>query len=113
MKFWILVTTLAFAETGLEDTASLGDTAEDTAQDTSDSADTSDTSDATDTSDTTDTSDSSSTTDTDDTGFTVTSASTLAGEKGGFGCASVGVGGVLALWVSSFVVGLRRREDID
>ena len=103
----LLLTTLALAETGLEDTASLGDTAEDTAGDTSETTDTANTSD---TSTSTDTS-SSTTTDTGDTGYTVTSASSLAGEKGGFGCASVGVGGVLALWLSSFVVGLRRRDE--
>ena len=105
---WLLVTTLALADSGLEDTASLGDTGEDTAADTGEAEDTSDTS-------TEDTSDSATTdtSDTGDTGYTVTSASSLANEKGGFGCASVGVGGVLALWLSSFVVGLRRRDEID
>jgi len=104
--FWILLATLSFAETGLEDTASLGDTAEDTAEDTSEDTSTEDSS----TNNTT--TDSSTTTDSGDTGYTVVSASSLAGEKGGFGCASVGVGGVLALWLSTFVIGLRRREDI-
>ena len=111
---WLLVTTLALAETGLEDTASLGDTAEDTdtASDSgdtaSDSGDTADSSDSASSSDT-----STTTTDTGDTGYTVTAASSLANEKGGFGCASVGVGGVLALWLSSFVIGLRRRDPAD
>ena len=109
---WLLLTALVLADSGLEDTASLGDTAEDTADDTAeDTAD--DTGDTADTGDTSESEDTSTTIDSGDTGYTVTSASSLANEKGGFGCASVGVGGVLALWLSSFVVGLRRRDEID
>ena len=45
-----------------------------------------------------------------DTGEGVISAAALAGEKGGFGCAAVGAGGVFTLWVSAMVTGLRREE---
>ena len=91
-------------DTAIEDTATLGDTAEDT-------ADTSDTSDTADTADTGgDTADTSDTSDTSDTAL-VTPASTLANEKGGFGCSSVGVGGFLAVVMSLLGLFLRRREE--
>ena len=44
-----------------------------------------------------------------DTG-TIYSASFLAGEKGGFGCSTVGMSGALAFWISTLVLGLRREE---
>ena len=44
-----------------------------------------------------------------DTG-TINSASQMAGEKGGFGCSTVGMGGAVAFWVSTLVLGLRREE---
>ena len=42
----------------------------------------------------------------------VISASSLANEKGGFGCASVGVGGVITVWIASFAIGFRRRDEL-
>ena len=87
-----------------------GDTAVDTGVDTGDTGgDTGETSETgdTDTSSTDTALDSSAGT---DTGEGVISAAALAGEKGGFGCAAVGAGGVFTLWVSAMVTGLRREE---
>jgi hypothetical protein len=88
----------AVEDSGIEDTSTLDDdTATDTGSDT-----------ATDTSsDTGDTSQ----TDTSDTSDLVTPASSLAGEKGGYGCATVGVGGAIAIWIASFAVGFRREQE--
>ena len=84
----------------IEDTSTLDD---DTAEETTDTA-----SQDTGSSDTgTDTSSS----DTSDTSELVTPASSLAGEKGGYGCASVGVGGAIVIWIASFVIGFRREQE--
>ena len=90
----------AIEDTAIEDTATLGDSAEDTA----DTADTADTTDTTETSESTDTAD------TADTGV-VTPASSLANEKGGFGCSKVGIGGVMAIGIALFVLFGRTREE--
>ena len=86
--------------TGIEDTSTLDDTATDTAADTA-STDTGSTDTGTDTS----------STDTSDTSELVTPASSLAGEKGGYGCATVGVGGAIVIWMASFAIGFRREHD--
>jgi len=91
----------AIEDTAIEDTATLGDSAEDTA-DTADSAE--------DTTDTTETAESTDTADTADTGV-VTPASSLANEKGGFGCSKVGIGGVMAIAIALFVLFGRTREE--
>lgn len=44
-----------------------------------------------------------------DTG-TINSASFLSGEKGGFGCSTVGMSGAVAFWISTLLIGLRREE---
>ena len=44
-----------------------------------------------------------------DTG-TIYSASFMAGEKGGFGCSTVGMSGAVAFWISTLLIGLRREE---
>ena len=93
----------AVEDTAIEDTSTLGDSAEDTS-DTSDTADTSETTDTSDTSDTADTSD------TSDTGV-VTPASSLANEKGGFGCSKVGFGGLLAISIALLALFGRTREE--
>jgi len=93
----------ALEDTAIEDTADLGD-------DTSESTDTSteDTS-STDTS-STDTSTDTSTTDTSTTDTAlVVPASSLAKEEGGIGCSTVGIGGILAIWIASFIVGFRKE----
>ena len=92
----------AIEDTAIEDTSTLGDSAEDTAG-TADTAES-----------TTDTADSAeSTTDTADTADTgaVTPASSLANEKGGFGCAKVGIGGLMAIGVALFALFGRTREE--
>ena len=100
----LLVCSLSFADTAedtaiedtaIEDTASLGD--EDTADTGSE-----DTGSTTDTTETTDSSSS------EDTSWVVP-ASTLANEKGGIGCSTVGIGGVLLIWIASFVIGFRKE----
>ena len=99
----------AVEDTAVEDTA--GDTAaiEDTSTLDDDTADTADTS-STDTG-STDTGTDSSSTDTSDTSELITPASSLAGEKGGYGCATVGVGGAIAIWIASFAIGFRREQE--
>ena len=84
--------------TGIEDTSTLDDDTADTA-DTA-STDTGSTDTGTDT-----------TTDTSDSSDVITPASSLAGEKGGYGCATVGVGGAIAIWIASFAIGFRREQD--
>ena len=98
----------AVEDTAVEDTA--GDTAaiEDTSTLDDDTADTADTS-STDTGSTDTGTDSS--TDTSDTSELITPASSLAGEKGGYGCATVGVGGAIAIWIASFAIGFRREQE--
>ena len=78
--------------------------------------DTGDTAEDTDTEDT-DTEDTNTEIETGDTGVVssddsgeLKSAMELAGENGGFGCATLGTGSALALWGSIFVIGLRREE---
>lgn len=121
----VLMCGLAFADTAedtaIEDTAvedtAVGDTAvEDTAaeiEDTStlddDTADTADTA-STDTG-STDTGSETPSSDTSDTSELITPASSLAGEKGGYGCATVGFGGAIAIWIASFAIGFRREQD--
>jgi len=93
----------AIEDTAIEDTASLGE--EDTAEDTA-STDTGSTTGTTDTTtETTDTTDSSSSEDTS----WVVPASTLANEKGGIGCSTAGIGGMLLIWIASFVIGFRKE----
>ena len=108
--YFILATALALAETGLEDTASLGDTGGDSSQENSGGTETTDTSGSSSSNTTESTGTSSSTTDTGDTGYTVTSASTLANETGGFGCSYIGLGGGVSIWLASLILGIRRRE---
>ena len=124
---WFLALSLliqdGFADTG--DTAATNDTAVNTTTDTGDSGvvdDTASTETTTETTTETDTTetvtDTGSTTDTttDTGGFVDTSAvgtttaAELAGETGGFGCATVGVGGVLAFWTAALVIGMRRED---
>lgn len=107
---------LAFGDTGdTGDTGGIvdtGDTATDTGVDDSgdSGSDSGDSADSGDT-DTSATTDSGRDTSSDsDTGEGIISAAALAGEKGGFGCAAVGAGGVFALWISAMVTGLRREE---
>lgn len=87
----------ATEDSGIEDTSTLDD---DTATDTADTADTG-----------SDTGEDTSTSDTSDTSELVTPASSLAGEKGGYGCATVGVGGAIAIWIASFAIGFRREQE--
>ena len=97
----------AIEDTSTEDTANIEDTAslDDTfSSDTSDSG--SQDTGNTDSGSNTDTSTTDSFSDTSD---IVIPASSLAGEKGGYGCASVGVGGVLVIWIASFAIGFRRE----
>ena len=102
----LLVCSLSFADTAvedtaIEDTADLGEDTADTAAEDTGSTTTTDTSTTADTTTTTD----SSTTDTS----WVVPASSLANEKGGVGCSTVGIGGVLAIWVASFLIGFRKE----
>ena len=92
----------AIEDTAIEDTASLGeeDTADTASTDTGSTTGTTDT-----TTETTDTSDSSSSEDTS----WIVPASTLANEKGGIGCSTVGIGGMLLIWIASFVIGFRKE----
>lgn len=87
--------------TGIEDTSTLDD---DTASDTADTANTDTGS--------TDTAADTSSTDTSDTSELITPASSLAGEKGGYGCTTVGVGGAIVIWIASFAIGFRREQEI-
>ena len=109
----IFSASLAFADTGA-DTGDIEDTGQ--VDDSGDADDSGDTSSSDSGSSDTGTTDSGSTdTATADSGTTstdtgITSASKLSGETGGFGCATVGVGGVLAMWFSAFLIGLRRRD---
>ena len=129
---WFLALSLliqdGFADTG--DTAATNDTAVNTATDTGDSGvvdDTASTETTTETTTETDSADTDSTETVTDTGSTTdtttdtggfvdtsavgtTTAADLAGEAGGFGCATVGVGGVLAFWTAALVIGMRRED---
>ena len=106
-------------DTGVEDTAVEDTAVEDTAGDTASIEDTStlddDTADTADTASTdtgsTDTGTDTSSSDTSDTSELITPASSLAGEKGGYGCATVGVGGAVAIWIASFAIGFRREQE--
>ena len=87
------------ADTG--DTADPADTAEEETED-SGSTETEDSGSG----DTGDSGDTASTTDT-----ALKSAMEIAGENGGFGCATVSADAALSIWLGVMALGLRRRED--
>ena len=84
------------ADTGAEEPS---DTAEEETEDTgtTETGETSDTADSGDTATTTDTA--------------LKSAMELAGENGGFGCATVSADAAVSIWLGVMALGLRRRED--
>ena len=81
---------------------------EDTAGPLDDSGDEEDTNDTGDTEDTSDTGDTAGDTGTVDTALK--SAMDLAGENGGFGCATAQPGAAVSILVGVFALGLRRRD---
>lgn len=87
------------ADTG--DTAGPADTAEEETEDTG----TTETEDSG-AGDTADSGDTATTTDT-----ALKSAMELAGENGGFGCATVSADAAVSIWLGVMALGLRRRED--
>ena len=84
------------ADTGGEEPA---DTAEEETEETgtTETGETGDTADSGDTATTTDTA--------------LKSAMELAGENGGFGCATVSADAAVSIWLGVMALGLRRRED--
>ena len=106
----LLSVQIGLADTGDSGVQDTGDTGiEDTGDTSTETGEPSETG-ATDTSDTETGTTSTDSSTAEDSGDGIISAATLAGEKGGFGCAAVSAGGVFTLWLSAMFTGLRRED---